>query len=133
MTSRSEWKHLYSSPSSLLSSSFSSFALSASQLFVLHALLPLTACCLVQLDGDNEALRGRLRAPQEKIMYTLVPVPDGMDISSIFELDPTTLRGGDSMVPRYNAQSAPTPDMQHERQSCPVDLRPLGHKVDEGN
>lgn len=35
-------------------------------------------------------------------MYTLVPVPDGMDISSIFELDPTTLRGGDSMVPRYN-------------------------------
>lgn len=54
-----------------------------------------------QLDGDNEALRGRLRAPQEKIMYTLVPVPDGMDISSIFELDPTTLRGGDSMVPRY--------------------------------
>uniref|UniRef100_A0A665X194 Inositol 1,4,5-trisphosphate receptor n=1 Tax=Echeneis naucrates TaxID=173247 RepID=A0A665X194_ECHNA len=36
----------------------------------------------------------------EKIMYTLVPVPDGMDISSIFELDPTTLRGGDSMVPR---------------------------------
>lgn len=57
---------------------------------------------LHQLDADNEALRGRLRAPQEKIMYTLVPVPDGMDISSIFELDPTTLRGGDSMVPRYN-------------------------------
>ena len=55
---------------------------------------------LLQLDADNEALRGRLRAPQEKIMYTLVPVPDGMDISSIFELDPTTLRGGDSMVPR---------------------------------
>ncbi|XP_056292934.1 inositol 1,4,5-trisphosphate receptor type 1 isoform X2 [Pseudoliparis swirei] len=52
------------------------------------------------LDADNEALRARLRAPQEKIMYTLVPVPDGMDISSIFELDPTTLRGGDSMVPR---------------------------------
>uniref|UniRef100_A0A096LTL1 Inositol 1,4,5-trisphosphate receptor n=1 Tax=Poecilia formosa TaxID=48698 RepID=A0A096LTL1_POEFO len=51
-------------------------------------------------DADNEALRGRLRAPQEKIMYTLVPVPDGMEVSSIFELDPTTLRGGDSMVPR---------------------------------
>uniref|UniRef100_A0A8C2WMF4 Inositol 1,4,5-trisphosphate receptor n=1 Tax=Cyclopterus lumpus TaxID=8103 RepID=A0A8C2WMF4_CYCLU len=58
-----------------------------------------------ELDADNEALRARLRAPQEKIMYTLVPVPDGMDISSIFELDPTTLRGGDSMVPRYNADS----------------------------
>uniref|UniRef100_A0AAV2M6F2 Inositol 1,4,5-trisphosphate receptor n=1 Tax=Knipowitschia caucasica TaxID=637954 RepID=A0AAV2M6F2_KNICA len=53
-----------------------------------------------QLDADNEALRARLRAPQEKIMYTLIPVPDGMDIASIFELDPTTLRGGDSMVPR---------------------------------
>ncbi|XP_077948581.1 inositol 1,4,5-trisphosphate-gated calcium channel ITPR1 isoform X6 [Gasterosteus aculeatus] len=52
------------------------------------------------LDADNEALLGRLRAPQEKIMYSLVPVPDGMDISSIFELDPTTLRGGDAMVPR---------------------------------
>ena len=34
-------------------------------------------------------------------MYTLVAVPDGNDISSIFELDPTTLRGGDSLVPRY--------------------------------
>uniref|UniRef100_W5K2W7 Inositol 1,4,5-trisphosphate receptor n=1 Tax=Astyanax mexicanus TaxID=7994 RepID=W5K2W7_ASTMX len=34
------------------------------------------------------------------IMYTLVSVPDGNDISSIFELDPTTLRGGDSLVPR---------------------------------
>lgn len=37
-------------------------------------------------------------------MYSLVPVPDGMDISSIFELDPTTLRGGDAMVPRYTAE-----------------------------
>uniref|UniRef100_A0A8C7V3P6 Inositol 1,4,5-trisphosphate receptor n=1 Tax=Oncorhynchus mykiss TaxID=8022 RepID=A0A8C7V3P6_ONCMY len=38
--------------------------------------------------------------PQEKVMYTLVSVPEGNDISSIFELDPTTLRGGDSLVPR---------------------------------
>uniref|UniRef100_A0A674C4R5 Inositol 1,4,5-trisphosphate receptor n=1 Tax=Salmo trutta TaxID=8032 RepID=A0A674C4R5_SALTR len=36
----------------------------------------------------------------ERVMYQLVSVPDGMDISSIFELDPTTLRGGDSLVPR---------------------------------
>uniref|UniRef100_A0A7N9AN42 Inositol 1,4,5-trisphosphate receptor n=1 Tax=Mastacembelus armatus TaxID=205130 RepID=A0A7N9AN42_9TELE len=36
----------------------------------------------------------------QSIMYTLVSVPDGNDISSIFELDPTTLRGGDSLVPR---------------------------------
>ncbi|XP_061076767.1 inositol 1,4,5-trisphosphate receptor type 1 isoform X1 [Conger conger] len=53
-----------------------------------------------QLDSDHEALRARLRTPQEKVMYTLISVPDGNDISSIFELDPTTLRGGDSLVPR---------------------------------
>ncbi|KAJ8259811.1 hypothetical protein GJAV_G00173720 [Gymnothorax javanicus] len=53
-----------------------------------------------QLDSDHEALRARLRGPQEKVMYTLISVPDGNDISSIFELDPTTLRGGDSLVPR---------------------------------
>uniref|UniRef100_A0A668ACB7 Inositol 1,4,5-trisphosphate receptor n=1 Tax=Myripristis murdjan TaxID=586833 RepID=A0A668ACB7_9TELE len=48
----------------------------------------------------QEALRARLRNAQDKVMYTLVSVPDGNDISSIFELDPTTLRGGDSLVPR---------------------------------
>ncbi|XP_055078010.1 inositol 1,4,5-trisphosphate receptor type 1 isoform X1 [Periophthalmus magnuspinnatus] len=52
------------------------------------------------LDSEQEALRARLRNAQDKVMYTLVSVPDGNDISSIFELDPTTLRGGDSMVPR---------------------------------
>ncbi|XP_048873408.1 inositol 1,4,5-trisphosphate receptor type 1 isoform X1 [Brienomyrus brachyistius] len=52
------------------------------------------------LDSDQEALRARPRTTQEKVMYTLVSVPDGNDISSIFELDPTTLRGGDSLVPR---------------------------------
>ncbi|XP_058230097.1 inositol 1,4,5-trisphosphate receptor type 1 isoform X10 [Hemibagrus wyckioides] len=52
------------------------------------------------LDLEHEALRARLRAPNEKVMYTLISVPDGNDISSIFELDPTTLRGGDSLVPR---------------------------------
>uniref|UniRef100_A0A3Q2TMC2 Inositol 1,4,5-trisphosphate receptor n=1 Tax=Fundulus heteroclitus TaxID=8078 RepID=A0A3Q2TMC2_FUNHE len=63
-----------------------------------------TGCYLAAEMGEVSmpfhSLRGRLRAPQEKIMFTLVPVPDGMDVSSIFELDPTTLRGGDSMVPR---------------------------------
>ncbi|XP_072571403.1 inositol 1,4,5-trisphosphate-gated calcium channel ITPR1 isoform X8 [Paramormyrops kingsleyae] len=52
------------------------------------------------LDSEHEALRARLRPPQGKVMYSLVSVPDGNDISSIFELDPTTLRGGDSLVPR---------------------------------
>uniref|UniRef100_A0A3B3Q594 Inositol 1,4,5-trisphosphate receptor n=1 Tax=Paramormyrops kingsleyae TaxID=1676925 RepID=A0A3B3Q594_9TELE len=53
-----------------------------------------------ELDSEHEALRARLRPPQGKVMYSLVSVPDGNDISSIFELDPTTLRGGDSLVPR---------------------------------
>lgn len=54
----------------------------------------------LQLDSEQEILRARLRNAQDKVMYTLVSVPDGNDISSIFELDPTTLRGGDSQVPR---------------------------------
>lgn len=53
-----------------------------------------------QADPDQDASRGRLRNAQEKMLYSLVSVPEGSDISSIFELDPTTLRGGDSLVPR---------------------------------
>lgn len=53
-----------------------------------------------EMDPEQEAARARLRNVQEKMMYTLVSVPEGSDISSIFELDPTTLRGGDSLVPR---------------------------------
>lgn len=56
--------------------------------------------CFLQLDSEQEALRARLKTSSVKVMYTLVSVPDGNDISSIFELDPTTLRGGDSLVPR---------------------------------
>uniref|UniRef100_A0A8C3VKB9 Inositol 1,4,5-trisphosphate receptor n=1 Tax=Catharus ustulatus TaxID=91951 RepID=A0A8C3VKB9_CATUS len=51
-----------------------------------------------ELDPEQEARRGR--GAQEKMAYSLVSVPEGNDISSIFELDPTTLRGGDSLVPR---------------------------------
>uniref|UniRef100_A0A674GPK2 Inositol 1,4,5-trisphosphate receptor n=1 Tax=Taeniopygia guttata TaxID=59729 RepID=A0A674GPK2_TAEGU len=54
--------------------------------------------CQSSLDPEQEARRGR--GPQEKMAYSLVSVPEGNDISSIFELDPTTLRGGDSLVPR---------------------------------
>uniref|UniRef100_A0A5F8GTB7 Inositol 1,4,5-trisphosphate receptor n=1 Tax=Monodelphis domestica TaxID=13616 RepID=A0A5F8GTB7_MONDO len=55
-------------------------------------------------EGENEEEEiprfGELRNAQEKMAYSLVSVPEGNDISSIFELDPTTLRGGDSLVPR---------------------------------
>uniref|UniRef100_A0A8C8RU73 Inositol 1,4,5-trisphosphate receptor n=1 Tax=Pelusios castaneus TaxID=367368 RepID=A0A8C8RU73_9SAUR len=50
-----------------------------------------------ETDPDQDASR---RGLQEKMAYSLVSVPEGNDISSIFELDPTTLRGGDSLVPR---------------------------------
>ncbi|KAH0510734.1 Inositol 1,4,5-trisphosphate receptor type 1 [Microtus ochrogaster] len=53
-----------------------------------------------EVDSDQDASRSRLRNAQEKMVYSLVSVPEGNDISSIFELDPTTLRGGDSLVPR---------------------------------
>uniref|UniRef100_A0A672ST88 Inositol 1,4,5-trisphosphate receptor n=1 Tax=Sinocyclocheilus grahami TaxID=75366 RepID=A0A672ST88_SINGR len=57
--------------------------------------------CLETCSSVSVCLRAsRARNPQDKVMYTLVSVPDGNDISSIFELDPTTLRGGDSLVPR---------------------------------
>uniref|UniRef100_A0A8C3GRE3 Inositol 1,4,5-trisphosphate receptor n=1 Tax=Cairina moschata TaxID=8855 RepID=A0A8C3GRE3_CAIMO len=55
--------------------------------------------CL-ELDPEQDASRRGLRDAQEKMAYSLVSVPEGNDISSIFELDPTTLRGGDSLVPR---------------------------------
>ncbi|XP_074692185.1 inositol 1,4,5-trisphosphate-gated calcium channel ITPR1 isoform X4 [Strix aluco] len=53
-----------------------------------------------ELDPEQDASRRGLRSAQEKMAYSLVSVPEGNDISSIFELDPTTLRGGDSLVPR---------------------------------
>lgn len=59
-----------------------------------------------QVDPDQDASRSRLRNAQEKMVYSLVSVPEGNDISSIFELDPTTLRGGDSLVPRYDSKMA---------------------------
>lgn len=58
-----------------------------------------------QVDPDQDASRSRLRNVQEKMVYSLVSVPEGSDISSIFELDPTTLRGGDSLVPRYGSNT----------------------------
>ncbi|XP_054243554.1 inositol 1,4,5-trisphosphate receptor type 1 [Indicator indicator] len=56
--------------------------------------------CQSSLDPEQDASRRGLHSPQEKMAYSLVSVPEGNDISSIFELDPTTLRGGDSLVPR---------------------------------
>ncbi|XP_059571831.1 inositol 1,4,5-trisphosphate receptor type 1 isoform X1 [Alligator mississippiensis] len=56
--------------------------------------------CQSSLDPDQDGSQQGLHNAQEKMAYSLVSVPEGNDISSIFELDPTTLRGGDSLVPR---------------------------------
>ncbi|XP_041446733.1 inositol 1,4,5-trisphosphate receptor type 1 isoform X2 [Xenopus laevis] len=54
----------------------------------------------VSIDAEPDAGNARMQMVPEKMMCTLISVPEGNDISSIFELDPTTLRGGDSLVPR---------------------------------
>ncbi|XP_060095570.1 inositol 1,4,5-trisphosphate receptor type 1 isoform X2 [Heteronotia binoei] len=56
--------------------------------------------CQSAMDPDQDAARRGPHNAPEKMAYSLVSVPEGNDISSIFELDPTTLRGGDSLVPR---------------------------------
>uniref|UniRef100_A0A8C3IFN8 Inositol 1,4,5-trisphosphate receptor n=1 Tax=Chrysemys picta bellii TaxID=8478 RepID=A0A8C3IFN8_CHRPI len=50
-------------------------------------------------DGDLPASKKKRQAG-EKIMYTLVSVPHGNDIASLFELDATTLQRADCLVPR---------------------------------
>ncbi|XP_029141909.1 inositol 1,4,5-trisphosphate receptor type 2, partial [Protobothrops mucrosquamatus] len=50
---------------------------------------------------ENELLTSKKkRQAGEKIMYTLVSVPHGNDIASLFELDATTLQRADCLVPR---------------------------------
>jgi hypothetical protein len=52
-----------------------------------------------QRDGDLPTSRKRRQAG-EKIMFTLVSVPHGNDIATLFELDATTLQRADCLVPR---------------------------------
>ncbi|KAJ6666363.1 hypothetical protein lerEdw1_000636 [Lerista edwardsae] len=50
---------------------------------------------------DSEVLASKKKSQAgEKIMYTLVSVPHGNDIASLFELDATTLQRADCLVPR---------------------------------
>lgn len=55
--------------------------------------------CVLQNETDIMFSKRKHQAA-EKIAFTLVSVPHGNDIASLFELDATTLQRADCLVPR---------------------------------
>ena len=53
----------------------------------------------VDLDQTFDATRQKLRGPPTTPVFALVPIPHSYDISSLFELDPTTITRNDDPVP----------------------------------
>lgn len=57
--------------------------------------------CVCVLQNETDAVYSkRKHQAAEKIAFTLVSVPHGNDIASLFELDATTLQRADCLVPR---------------------------------
>lgn len=59
------------------------------------------ACgCQLDTDPTPDVMRTKLRGAPTASVYQLISVPHSSDISSLFELDPTTITRPDSFVPR---------------------------------
>ncbi|XP_062860264.1 inositol 1,4,5-trisphosphate receptor type 2 [Trichomycterus rosablanca] len=54
----------------------------------------------LKIENDTNSMYSKKKRPLEKINYTLISVPHGNDIASLFELDATTLQRADCLVPR---------------------------------
>lgn len=67
-------------------------------------LLPLflwVCMCVCTLQNETDIVYSKKKnQAAERIAFTLVSVPHGNDISSLFELDATTLQRADCLVPR---------------------------------
>lgn len=63
--------------------------------------------CLCMLQNETDVVFSkRKHQAAEKITFTLVSVPHGNDIASLFELDATTLQRADCLVPRCVTHTA---------------------------
>lgn len=67
--------------------------------FLFVSCLFVSLCMCLQNDTDTVFSKRKHQAA-EKIAFTLVSVPHGSDIASLFELDATTLQRADCLVPR---------------------------------
>lgn len=64
--------------------------------------------CVCGLQNETDVVFSkRKHQAAEKITFTLVSVPHGNDIASLFELDATTLQRADCLVPRWVTHAAP--------------------------